>query len=76
MTNTNNESKPKDDLAAEIAKTFQEEHRIELYRYIFQKHDESTIKKAFEEASKMPVSKIKKSKSALFFFLLNKYAEK
>jgi len=66
----------KDDLAAEIAKTFQEEHRIELYRYIFHKHDESIIRKAFEEASKVPVSKIKKSKSALFFFLLNKYAEK
>ena len=66
----------KDDLATEIAKTFQEEHRIELYRYVFQKHDESTIRKAFEEASKVPVSKIKKSKSALFFFLLNKYAEK
>ncbi|MBW1738745.1 MAG: hypothetical protein JRJ69_14660 [Deltaproteobacteria bacterium] len=66
----------KDDLANEIAKTLQEEHRIELYRYIFQKHDESIIRKAFEEASKVPVSKIKKSKSALFFFLLNKYGEK
>ena len=68
--------KSKDDLATEIAKTFQEEHRIELYRYVFQKHDESIIRKAFEEASKVPDSKIKKSKSALFFFLLNKYAEK
>jgi len=68
--------KSKDDLATEIAKTFQEEHRIELYRYVFQKHDESTIRKAFEETTKVPDSKIKKSKSALFFFLLNKYAEK
>jgi len=66
----------KDGLATEIAKTFQEEHRVELYRYVFQKHDESIIRRAFEEASKVPVSKIKKSKSALFFFLLNKYAEK
>jgi len=66
----------KDELAMEIAKSFQEEHRTELYRYIFQKHDESTIMKAFDEANKVPVSKIKKSKSALFFFLLNKYAEK
>lgn len=76
MTNTNNQSKTKDELATEIAKTFQEEHRVELYRYIFQKHDESIIRKAFEETTKVPVSKIKKSKSALFFFLLNKYAEK
>jgi len=65
----------KNDLAMEIAKTFQEAHRTELYQYIFQKHDESTIRKAFEETKKVPVSKIKKSKSALFFFLLNKYAE-
>lgn len=76
MTNTNDQSKTKDELANEIAKSLQEEHRTELYRHIFQKHDESTIKKAFEEATKVPVSKIKKSKSALFFFLLNKYAEK
>ena len=76
MTNTNNQSKTKDELATEIARSLQEEHRIELYRYIFQKHDESTIRKAFEEVTKVPDSKIKKSKSALFFFLLNKYAEK
>jgi len=70
------EPSSKDDLATEIAKTFQEAHRTELYRYIFQRHDESTIRKAFEETTKVPVSKIRKSKSALFFYLLNKYAEK
>lgn len=66
----------KDDLATDIAKTFKEEHRTDLYRYIFQKHDESTIRKAFEETIKVPVSKIKKTQSALFFYLLNKYAGK
>ena len=66
----------KDELAMDIAKTFKEEHRTDLYRYIFQKHDESTIRRAFEETIKVPDSKIKKSKSALFFYLLNKYAEK
>lgn len=76
MTNTQHKSKTKDDLAMEIAKTFKEEHRTDLYRYIFQKHDESTIRRAFEETMKVPDSKIKKSKSALFFYLLNKYAEK
>ena len=76
MTNTQHNSTTKDDLAMEIAKTFKEEHRTDLYRYIFQKHDESTIRRAFEETIKVPDSKIKKSKSALFFYLLNKYAEK
>jgi len=66
---------PTDDLATEIARTFQEEHRTELYRYIFQKHDDAVIRKAFEEVKKVPVAKIKKTQSALFFYLLNKYAE-
>ncbi|MCK5125204.1 MAG: hypothetical protein KAR42_03015 [candidate division Zixibacteria bacterium] len=76
MTNTNEQSKIKDELANKIAKSLQEEHRTELYRHMFQKQDESIIRRAFDEVSKVPVSKIKKSKSALFFFLLNKYAEK
>ena len=76
MTNTQHKSKTKDDMAMDIAKTFKEEHRADLYRYVFRKHDESTIRKAFEETTKVPDSKIKKSKSALFFYLLNKYAEK
>ncbi|MEW6410920.1 MAG: hypothetical protein AB1483_00445 [Candidatus Zixiibacteriota bacterium] len=67
---------PRGDLAEEIAKTFQEQHRVELYRYIVEKHDEGIVRKAFEEVIKMPPEKIKKSRSALFFFLLNKYAEK
>ena len=76
MQNQKKKPTSKDELAMEIAKSFQEEQRTELYRYIFQKHDESTIMKAFDEANKVPLSKIKKSRSALFFFLLNKYAEK
>ncbi|MDD5715990.1 MAG: hypothetical protein PHF98_04870 [Patescibacteria group bacterium] len=66
----------KDDLAVEISKAFQEEHRTDLYRYIVQKHEEATIIRAFDEVTKLPASKIKKSKSALFFYLLNKYGEK
>jgi hypothetical protein len=66
----------KDDLAIEIAKVFQEEERTDQYRYIFQKHDEATIIRAFDEVTKLPASKIKKSRSALFFYLLNKYGEK
>ena len=76
MQTQKEKSTSKDDLAMDIAKTFKEEYRTDLYRYIFQKHDESTIRRAFEETTKVPDSKIKKSKSALFFYLLNKYAEK
>lgn len=72
----NKKTSSKDDFAMEIASKFQEEHRIELYRYMIHKHDDFIVRRAFEEASKVPVDKIKKSKSALFFYLLNKYAEK
>jgi len=76
MTNTQHKSKTKDDLAKEIAKYFKEEERIELFQQVFKRHDETIIQLAFEEVKKVPIGKIKKSQSALFFFLLNKYAEK
>jgi hypothetical protein len=76
MPNEKEKPTSKDQLATEIAKAFQEGHRTELYRYIFQGHNEAVIKKAFEDTKKVPADKIKKTRSALFFFLLNKYAEK
>jgi len=76
MTNTQRTSKTKSDLAKEIAKYFKEEERIELFQQVFKRHDEMMIQLAFEEVKKVPIGKIKKSQSALFFFLLNKYAEK
>jgi hypothetical protein len=76
MTNSTLPSKSKDDLAKEIAKTFKEEKRFSLYQYIFQGYSEAAIRRAYEEAQKVPDDKIKKSRSALFFYLLYKYAEK
>ncbi len=76
MTNTQQKAKTKESLANEIAKEFKEEERIELFHQIFLRHDESIILKAYEEVKKVPIGKIKKSQSALFFYLLNKYAEK
>ncbi len=76
MTNSTSLSKSKDELAKEITKSFKEEHRIQLYQYIFQGYEEAIIRKAYEEAKKVPEDRIKKSKSALFFYLLYKYAEK
>jgi hypothetical protein len=76
MQNQKEKPSSKDDLAMEIAKNFQEEGRVDLYRRIFQKHEIPTIRKAFEKVSKVPADKIKKSKSALFCFLLNKNAGK
>ena len=76
MTNSSLQSKAKKDLAVEIAKNFGEENRLFVYEYVFQNISEATIKQAYEEAIKVPDEKIRKTRSALFFFLLNKYAEK
>lgn len=76
MTSTQHKAKTKEEMANDIAKEFKEEERIELFQQVFQRHDESTISRAYEEVKKVPLGKIKKSQSALFFYLLNKYAEK
>jgi len=76
MANSTLPTKSKDELAKEIANAFKEKHRLTLYQYIFQGYDESVIRKAYEEAKKVPEDRIKKSRSALFFYLLYKYAEK
>ncbi|MEW5922360.1 MAG: hypothetical protein AB1746_00080 [Candidatus Zixiibacteriota bacterium] len=76
METKNAKPASKDELATEIAKALGEEQRIDLYRHVFERHDEAVIMKAFDHVIKLPTEKIKKSKSALFFYLLNKYAEK
>jgi hypothetical protein len=65
-----------EELAREIAGSMGEKHRVELYQRKFRNYDESVIRRAFGEATKVPADRIKKSKSALFLYLLNKYAEK
>ena len=76
MTNRSLQSKTKKDMAAEIARNFGEENRLFVYEYVFQNINEAIIKKAYGEAIKVPDEKIRKTRSALFFYLLNKYAEK
>jgi hypothetical protein len=62
-----------DKLALEIAKELGEEKRLPLYRMVCENRSEEIIRKAFNQALKTPAEKIKKSRSALFFYLVNKY---
>lgn len=62
-------------LAREIAIAFKEENKVELYEYIFEKYDISRIQKVYDQVKLVPDDKIKKSRSALFFYLLYKYVE-
>ena len=63
----------KENMAHKIAKLFKEEKDIKLYLYVVNHYKESAIHRAFEETMKVPNKEIKKTRSALFFYLLKKY---
>lgn len=75
MTKAPNPTKTKGVLAEEIAKAFKEEERTQLFEHIFEKYDAGLIQGAFDEVKQVPAEKIRKSRSALFFYLLDKYGE-
>lgn len=63
-------------LAQEIAKSFGDTSQIDTYRRICEAHDRQVVYRAYREASDVPLSKIKKSRSALFIYLIRKYEGK
>ena len=65
----------RDELAHQIAKTFGDEVHLPMYHFFTRKYGEELVTKAFEEAKSVPSEKIKKSRPALFIFLLRKYAK-
>ena len=76
-TPLNFQPKTKSDyLALKIARAFKEEHKLPLYRVCCENFEEEGIKKAFSEVMAVPDNKIKKSRSALFIYLMKKYAKR
>jgi hypothetical protein len=67
---------PSDALALEIAKSFGDEIRLPLYRQICAAHNHSNVYRAFKDALRTPIHKIKKSRRALLIYLLRKYEPK
>jgi hypothetical protein len=65
-----------DHMALKIARAFKEENRLPLYRACCENFEEEGIRKAFSEAMAVPDDKIKKSRSALFVYLMKKYAKR
>ncbi len=63
----------KEELAHKLAKSFNEKKDIKLYLYVVNHYKETAINKAYEDTMKVPDEKIKKTRSALFFFLMKKY---
>ena len=73
MSHVQNDKLP---LAQEMAEAFKEESKVEQYQDIFQKYDLDVISRAFAEAKEVPADRIKKSRHALFLYLLKKYAKR
>jgi len=65
-----------DALALEIAQAFSDEARLPFYRQVCAAHDRSVVYRAFRETLDMPVAHIKKSRKALFIYLLRSYDQK
>ena len=64
---------PADALALEIAQTFGDEQRLSFYRQICAAHDRSLVYRAFRETMAIPADQVKKSRLAIFLFILRAY---
>ncbi|RKZ28716.1 hypothetical protein DRQ36_10040, partial [bacterium] len=58
-----------------IAEAFDDEDNIAFYVFAFENYGKRIIRKAFERVQYLPSSKIKKSRGALFNYLLKKYEQ-
>lgn len=63
-------------LAQQIAQEFEDEGNLGYYEDLCERHPEYLINRAFSEVRKVPQSKIKKSRGALFTYLVKKYDNK
>lgn len=61
-------------LALEIAVALKDEAHLPLYRLYCQRYEETIIRRALATVQEVPDDKIKKSRPALFIFLMKRYA--
>lgn len=62
-----------DALALEIAQAFGDEARLPFYREVCSAHEPGNVYRAFREAMAVPIADIKKSRRALFIYLVHEY---
>jgi|SRR5581483_7405533 len=76
QASVDNSAKPtkRDHLAFMIADAFNDLGQIKLYVTYCKKHPLMIIERAFAEAKAYPEARIKKSRAAIFFYLLKTYA--
>jgi len=63
-------------LAMEICQAFKDEKNLPLYLSYVNQYPIEIIKKAYQESIKLPSNKIKKTRGALFTYLVKHYAAK
>jgi hypothetical protein len=61
-------------LAREVALALKDRQRLPMFRRLCARHNETLIRKVLSEVNTIPESKIRKSKAALFVYLLKKHA--
>ena len=59
-------------LASKIAETLGDPAGLEEYRYLAHTRDHALLQKALDQVAKVPPKKIRKSKRALFFYILHR----
>lgn len=63
-----------DPLARQIAETFQDLNCLRSYIVCCRKYPTAIVSRAFQAARSFPQARIKKSRAALFFYLVKHYA--
>jgi len=62
-------------LACKICKALKDDNNLALYLSYTKKYPEEIIRRAFDQVNKTPLNKIKKTKGALFTYLVKHYAK-
>jgi hypothetical protein len=63
-------------IAQAVATALDDAESVEKYLVCFQKYPEPVIQRALRAAKSIPEAKIKKSRAALFFYFVKKYAHR
>lgn len=64
---------PNDALALEIARHFNDESHLFFYRQVCSAYDRNLVYRSYREALEVPEWRIKKSRKAIFLFILHTY---
>lgn len=76
LNQQNHDLQRKEALAMELAETLGEPDSIEVFRVQAFTYPEALLRKALTEVLAVPQEKIKKSRGALFTYLVRKYAQR